>query len=336
MADFQDRFFSDLGSAMLASGNGAIPNNPYVDATGALRTQPALSTTPAPTTQGALSSSPQGVMADGTPFLNITKGVSSQPSQRSTAPLAMKYPQMPNRNIGLNEALIRIGGAGVGGAAQGGLSSIAAMTGQYGDIQDYNRSRALEDYNARVNQFNAEQKRQLELAKLATKGQAKPKGLTPKQQREIEEQIGTIDQSLGQMDDLIGKLAEGGVTGLWDTWAAGIFDKAAGNQDRMTRLALMDLKVDATLLKTAQSKGAISDSEMKLFQQPTPSIDDQETVWVDWIKKRQAALKEVRKRLVEGIEVDNPATEAQINQFNSMGASQPDNLAAADKIVAGT
>ena len=77
-------------------------------------------------------------------------------------------------------------------------------------------------------------------------------------------------------------------------------------------MALMDLKVDATLLKTAQTKGAISDSEMKLFQQPTPSIDDQETVWIEWIKKRQEALRKVRERLAGGTTVDQPASAAQV------------------------
>jgi len=334
MADFQDIFFSDLGSAML-QGGGTIPNNPYVDATGALRSQPVLTNVSAPSTAGALSSAPQGITADGTPFMNITKAVPSQQTQRSAAPLAIQFPKLPNRNIGMDEALIRIGGAGMGGAAQGGLASLSAMTGQYGDIQDYNRSRALEDYNAKVNQFNAEQKRQLEMAKLAAEGKPKEKELTPKQQLEIQEEIGVIDQSLGQMNDLLGKLQSGGVTGIWDTWLAGIYDKAAGSQDRLTRLALMDLKVDATLLKTAQTKGAISDSEMKLFQQPTPSIDDQETVWIGWIKKRQEALQKIRKRLSENISVDDPASAEQVESFNSMGAEQPDNLAAADKIVAG-
>jgi len=72
-------------------------------------------------------------------------------NQRSAAALTNKLPPAPDRTIGMNEALIRIGGAGVGGAQKGGLQSFSDMTKMYGGIEDYNRSRALEDYNAKVN-----------------------------------------------------------------------------------------------------------------------------------------------------------------------------------------
>ena len=76
----------------------------------------------------------------------------------------------------------------------------------------------------------------------------------------------------------------------------------------------MDLKVDATLLKTAQTKEAISDSEMKLFNSQLLR-DDQETVWIAWIKERQEALRKVRQRLAGGTTVDQPASAAQVDQF---------------------
>ena len=284
---------------------------------------------PAVQSAGALTS------VNGVPRLNIgtvpMTGLVRQ-NQRGVAPLAI--PQMPNRQIGLNEALIRIGGQGVRGAQQGGLESFANMTDQFGAIQDYNRSRALEEYNASLNAYKAETARQKALQPKATKA----KGLTAKHLQENQEQVGQIDQTLSDMDDLIKKLEPGGVTGYFDTWVAGIFDKASGDPDRVTRLALMDLKVDATLLKTAQTKGAISDREMKLFESPTPSIDDQESVWIDWIKKRQVALRKVRDRLSDGTTVDNPATAEQVQSFATKGggvtASGGANLAEADAIVA--
>jgi len=141
------------------------------------------------------------------------------------------------------------------------------------------------------------------------------------------------------MDDLVGKLEQGGVTGYWDTWVAGIYDKAAGDQDRVTRLALQKLKVDDTLLKVAQTKGAISDKEMALFMSPSPALDDQETVWIDWINERREALKKVRQRLDSGTTVDKPASAGQVQSFTSMGggttASGSANLTEADAIVAG-
>ena len=50
----------------------------------------------------------------------------------------------------------------------------------------------------------------------------------------VQEEIGQIDQSLADMDSLIAKLEPGGVTGFFDTWIAGIADKAAGSKDRVT------------------------------------------------------------------------------------------------------
>ena len=72
-------------------------------------------------------------------------------NQRSAAALTRQLPPAPNRQIGMGEAAIRIGGAGLGGAQKGGLQAYSDMTKMYGGIQDYNRSRSLEDYNAKVN-----------------------------------------------------------------------------------------------------------------------------------------------------------------------------------------
>ena len=72
-------------------------------------------------------------------------------NQRSAAALTRQLPPAPDRRIGMGEAAIRIGGAGLGGAQKGGLQAYSDMTNMYGNIQDYNRSRSLEDYNAKVN-----------------------------------------------------------------------------------------------------------------------------------------------------------------------------------------
>ena len=77
-------------------------------------------------------------------------GILSAQNQRQAAPLTTPLPPAPNRTIGTDEAMIRIGAAGAGGAQQGGLQALSDMGTMYGGIQDYNRSRALEDYNAKV------------------------------------------------------------------------------------------------------------------------------------------------------------------------------------------
>ena len=318
--NYNEAFARDILAANIAAGNDPYNLEGGAADPGIL----AAAGLPASVTQqpGALSFVPQGTERE-----NIGVVRPGQPSQRSMAALTTPIPQMPDRQIGLNESLIRIGGAGARGAAKGGLESIGAMTDQFGAIEDYNRSRALEEYNAALNAYKAETARNKANKPIATKG------LSAKDQAEREAEIGQIDQTLSDMDGLIAKLEPGGVTGFFDTWIAGIYDKAAGDKDRVTRLALLDLKVDATLLKTAQTKGAISDSEMKLFQSPTPSIDDQETVWIEWIKKRQEALRKVRERLAGGTTVDQPASAEQVDQFaNQMTGG---NISAADAIVSG-
>lgn len=71
---------------------------------------------------------------------------------------------------------------------------------------------------------------------------------------------------------------------------AGFFggDQAAANK------FLQGLKVDQTLLNTAQTKGAISNQEMALFASPIPSLtDDRETVWKPYLQARIPVLKKL-------------------------------------------
>jgi hypothetical protein len=55
---------------------------------------------------------------------------------------------MPNQKIGLGEAMMRMGGAGLSaGAVPGGASAgYGAMLDSYGQIQDYNRAREMEAF----------------------------------------------------------------------------------------------------------------------------------------------------------------------------------------------
>lgn len=73
---------------------------------------------------------------------------------------------------------------------------------------------------------------------------------------------------------------------------AGFFggDEAAANK------FLQGLKVDETLLKTANTKGAISNEEMRLFASPIPSLtDDREKVWKPYIEARLPVLMKLQQ-----------------------------------------
>ena len=208
----------------------------------------------------------------------------------------VRYPE----DIGLNEMLIRIGGAGQANSHLGGNRQIADATGMYGNIMDYNRGQALAKYKTDM---------------AASKANAK-------QIRADQDYIGTIDQSLGDMDKALVGIKDGGVTGIFDGTLKSWWDSAVGNQAAKTRLLLQKLKVDDTLLRIAQTKGAISNKEMDLFMSPAPSVGfDQENIWAQWINERKVALQRIKARLTGNQQVVNnqQASTNQVNSFTSNG-----------------
>ena len=201
----------------------------------------------------------------------------------------VRYPE----DIGLDEMLIRIGGAGQRNAAMGGNRQIADATDMYGRIMDYNRSQALEKYKTDVAAANK----------------------SAKQARADQDYLGTIDQSLADMDRALVGIKDGGVTGLFDGTVKAWWDSLQGNPAAKTRLLLQKLKVDDTLLRIAQTKGAISNKEMDLFMSPAPSVGlDQENIWADWINERKEALQRIKARLTGGMQVvpNQQASQSQI------------------------
>tara|TARA_X000001382_G_scaffold107674_1_gene83397 strand:- start:126 stop:797 length:672 start_codon:yes stop_codon:yes gene_type:complete len=201
----------------------------------------------------------------------------------------VRYPE----DIDLNEMLIRIGGAGLANSQLGGNRQIADATAMYGNIMDYNRGQALAKY--KVDMANAKK--------------------TAKQARADQDYLGTIDQSLGDMDRALAGIKDGGVTGLFDGTIRAWWDSLRGNQAAKTRLLLQKLKVDDTLLRIAQTKGAISNKEMDLFMSPAPSVGlDQENIWADWINLRKKALQDIKARLTGNMQVvpSQQATQSQM------------------------
>ena len=71
-----------------------------------------------------------------------------QPVLASATGNARGSNRMPNQKIGLGEAMMRMGGAGLSaGAVPGGASAgYGAMLDSYGQIQDYNRAREMEAF----------------------------------------------------------------------------------------------------------------------------------------------------------------------------------------------
>ena len=215
---------------------------------------------------------------------------------------SMRQPalQIPNQRIGLGEAMIRMGGAGMAGASQGGLASMGAMTDAYGGIMDYNRAREMEEYNAQVDAANEEQRRKDALAARMARSYGKAKGSNADPTA-----LAMADAQIATMEEILEGLRKGGLTGMMDgtviKWAdrLGISDWWTGSDEGSKRAYLRQLlqefKVDQTLTKTALTKGAISNQEMNLFMSPFPDIAlDNESVWIPQIEKRLEIAKKIR------------------------------------------
>ena len=210
----------------------------------------------------------------------------------------VKYPE----DIGLSEMLIRIGGAGLKNSHLGGNRQMSDATGMYGNIMDFNRGQGLEKY--KTDMANAKR--------------------TAKQARADSDYLGNIDQSLVDMDKALMGLKDGGVTGLWDGTVGSFIDGMTGNPKETTRLLLQKLKVDDTLLRIAQTKGAISNKEMDLFMSPAPKVGfHDEEVWKRWINERKVALQRIKARLTGGRQViqGEQATKSQVGTFNKYGVT---------------
>ena len=197
---------------------------------------------------------------------------------------------MPQMLIDRNEALIRIGGAMYSGALRG--DGIGAATAEYGKIQDSNR-----DYQRKM--AEAEQKRQMEMAKLRAARAGGGKG--GKKDGEL---LTATNAAMANYQDALtairdSRAAGGNLTGIGGI-AKSLVDNFTGDEDAARRLILQRVKVDDALLRVAETKGAISNAEMKLFLDPAPKNWQDEAIWEQWIIDRMEALQRVQQRLSQG------------------------------------
>ena len=242
-----------------------------------------------------------GILSGATPMPYIPPSTTNGVTQNRRDQSVMSLAQAPSSQIGLNEMLVRMGSAGLGEVGKGGTAQMAAIGNAYADVQEANRKRGLDAYNKQM---------ELMADDLADNKDNKPKDYT--------EQIMQIDQSLDKMDDALQFLSDpsASVTGVFDTYVAGLWDRMTGGEDEARRMLLSELRVDDALLRIAQTKGAISNKEMDLFLAPAPSMGSQESVWISWINRRQRALRNIRNRLASGQTVDDPASENKVIQHS--------------------
>ena len=226
--------------------------------------------------------------------------------RRDAVAMAVPRPRVP-----LSEKLMRVGGAIVGGAQEGGLAAFEAGTNEFGEIMDTQRELDLiygRDLNDRLAASAAAQQEALE---------------------DNMEAIGMYQQSLNDFARAKAHLREGGITGLFDNTIQRGIDNITGDPRAAGRLLLDKLKVDDALMRIAQTKGAISNKEMDLFLQPAPSGFQDEKVWLDWIEQKERALGAILYRLQNNIKVSagQQPTQQSFTQFSQQYGIGSQNVA---------
>lgn len=262
-------------------------------------------TTPAPTTNTTPATN--NIAAPQSPAL------SSKGSTASRSPILSRGAGNMTANargsaLGMvprGESLIRIGGAMYSGGLQG--DGIGAATREYGSIQDANRKAEVDAYN------KAEATRIAELRARGTGSKAAGKAA-----EKNAASLQSVNDAMYGMQRGLDAIAEsrasgGNLTGIGGVFK-GIFDNFTGDPDANRRMILSRLRVDDALLRVAETKGAISNAEMKLFLSPAPTNFQDEQVWLDWLNERMAALQRVQNRLSGGEEL--PAGQRS-NEFNT-------------------
>jgi hypothetical protein len=203
----------------------------------------------------------------------------------------------------LAERLIRMGGAMNANAHLGGSAMLGAMAEQQGMI-----------INEEEAQRNAEADRQLSAASAYQDAIL--------EQQDLLNGMSDQDRKLADAFDKFNTFGNN-VTGVFDSTAKSAWDNTPfGDPKREAfRTELKAIMVDETLLRTANTKGAISDKEMALFQSAVPSMNQSEEVWKAWITARRENIAVIRNRLANGISVSRDADIGFKNKYEAPATS---------------
>ena len=245
-----------------------------------------------PNPQAGLPMPPQGPILANPAQPQPQAPVLSVPSMGATGN-ARGSSRIPSQKIGMHEAMMRMGGATMAASSQGALAGLGAMTDSYGQIQDYNRAREMEA-------FEIEEARRQAIADRQARAQA---AAAKADKGDTSENLIGMQASYDQMSEALAALKKDNLTGPFagrlGAWldASGLSDYYRGNDEGAKRAymrsILANIQVDDTLLKTANTKGAISDKEMELFKSPLPKITDDEGLWRLYITERMDVLSKV-------------------------------------------
>ena len=210
----------------------------------------------------------------------------------------------------LSDRLIRMGSA-MQAASPRGLNAAMAAMGQ-----------AYTDKNAEIRAENL----------AALEAQQKAAGDNEDLFNDFQSQVFKYDKALEDF----AKLEDSGIfidlTGPIDGSIGSFLDSSGfpgTNPEREAfRIRLRKIIVDETLLNTANTKGAISDREMALFQSSVPTLKASEKVWIKWLTARRDNLIELQERIRSGRTVnrDDPVTFRNTYTIGSDSGSTTDGI----------
>jgi hypothetical protein len=234
------------------------------------------------------------------------QGVAQQPPQTQEAPPTNgKEPWQ----MSFAEKMGRYGGNIMN--AKGGMAQVGAMGSTSAEIYEAERAQ-----NQQI-----EQNEIARMAKLKTSTAA----------LESLEQMRAMDNTKSKFDSALAGFIKYGdtVTGPLDSRYQAFKDSsglplpggAPADPERAAFvLSLKDIIVNDTLLKTAMTKGAISNAEMALFQQGIPNMNQQEAVWIAWLTARRQNIEMIQNRIRNGTQVSLDSGVGFANAYTAPGS----------------
>ena len=199
---------------------------------------------------------------------------------------------LPNMKMSNGEKWIRMGMAGLANSANGPMAQMAAIGGAYTDVQADNRAADAEVFAIEEARRTAEIKARAAGAKGSGSGGDGPSA------QSVMLKLQTANEVLAGFD------SHDGVTG-WNQWFTRGWDNLTGESDRQNiRLKIASMKVDRTLARVAETKGAISEKEMEIFMSDQPSWYAHENIWRKWVKDYVDAMHVMHTNLANGTTVN--------------------------------
>ena len=207
-----------------------------------------------------------------------------------------KTPGLPGYEMSFGEKMGRYGGNIMSAGSKGGMAQVGAMGTTVGEIKNIERDQTR-------------MMREDELAREQLNVKKVPNAAALERQAEIQNMYDTQVKYDRAIQDFI-KYGDT-VTGPLDSTKQSFQDSQGigkGDPEREAfRYRIKDIIISDTLLQTAKTSGAISDKEMALFKSGVPKMTDQESVWIAWLTKRSAYLKQINQRISDGVQISATA-----------------------------